>query len=58
LTTDYQINNFWETSGLVHKPTFTLNESVIAKPVTKETELKVDSFVAEIGAQLSRYNTI
>ncbi len=56
LSTDYQINNFWETSGLAHKPTITLNESVIAKPVTKETELKVDSFVAEIGEQLRRYN--
>ena len=56
LSTDYQINNFWETSGLVRKPTITLNESVIAKPITKETELKVDAFVAEIGQQLSRYN--
>jgi hypothetical protein len=56
LSTDYQINNFWETSGLVHKPTFTLNESVVAKPITKDGEQKVDTFVAQIAEQLKRYN--
>ena len=56
LTTDYQINNFWETSGLSHKPTFTLNESVIAKPLTKDGEQKVDVFVAQVAEQLKRYN--
>ena len=56
LSTDYQINNFWETSGLVHTPTFVLNESVIAKPLIKDNEQKVDSLVSQVGLQLSRYN--
>jgi hypothetical protein len=56
LSTDYQINNFWETSGLVNTPNLVLNESVVAKPITKDGEQKVDVFVAEVGEQLKRYN--
>jgi hypothetical protein len=57
LATDYQIKNFWETSGLVQRPTFTLNESVVAKPKDSvETDLKADAYVAEVGEYLKRYN--
>jgi methyl-accepting chemotaxis protein len=55
LDTAYQIENFWETSGIISRPNLTLNESVTAN-VTEETEQKLDTFVAGIGEYMkSRY---
>ena len=55
LNTEYQIENFWETSGVVAKPTITLNESMVAK-TPEETEQKLDSFVAAVGEGMKRFN--
>ena len=55
LNTPYQIENFWETSGVIAKPTITLNESVTAV-TPEESEQKLDSFVAEVGNQMKRYS--
>jgi len=55
LNTQYQIDNFWETSGVIVKPSLTLNESVIAK-TPEESEQKLDTFVAGIGEYMkNRY---
>ena len=55
LNTQYQINNFWENSGIISKPTLTLNEAIIAK-TSEEGEQKLDSFVANIGEYMrTRY---
>jgi hypothetical protein len=55
LNTQYQIDNFWETSGVVVKPVLTLNESVLAK-TPEESEQKLDTFVAGIGEYMkNRY---
>jgi len=55
LGTQYQINNFWETSGLGAQPSLSLNEAVFAK-TPKESEVQLDSFVASIGEAMKRYN--
>ena len=56
LDTAYQIENFWETSGIITKPNLTLNESVLAK-TSEESEQKLDSFVVGIGDYMkNRYN--
>jgi len=55
LSTQYQIDNFWEThSGVISRPTFTLNESITAIS-PEETEQKVDTFVAGIGEQMKKW---
>ena len=54
LNTVYQIENFWETSGVITRPAVTLNESVLAK-TPEESEQKLDTFVASIGEQLKKY---
>jgi len=56
LNTAYQIENFWETSGIINKPNLTLNESILAK-TPEESEQKLDTFVAGIGDYMkNRYN--
>ena len=55
LDTQYQINNFWETSGLVTRPTLSLNEVVTAK-TPEESDKKLDTFVASVGEAMKRYN--
>lgn len=57
LNSQYQIDNFWETSGVVVRPTVTLNEAVTAK-TQEESEQKLDSYVAEVGEQMKRFNNI
>ena len=54
LSTQYQINNFWETSGLVEKVT-PLNESVVAKTKTEKPSDEIDEVVAQVGEALKRY---
>jgi hypothetical protein len=54
LETQYQINNFWETAGLDHKP-LSLNEVFVAK-TPEESDQKLDSFVASVGEQMKRFN--
>jgi hypothetical protein len=56
LNTQYQVDNFWETSGVISKPVLTLNESVSAK-TTEESDQKLDTFVAGVGEYMkNRYN--
>jgi len=55
LNTQYQIENFWETSGLIKKPEMVLNEAVYIKN-PEENEQKLDTFVASIGEYMkNRY---
>lgn len=57
LETQYQINNFWETSKIAQKPVLTLNEVFTATGKDgKEAEVKMDEFVASIGEAMKRYN--
>jgi len=54
LDTQYQINNFWETSGLVQQP-ISINE-VFAAKTNEESDKTLDSFVSSIGEQMKRFN--
>jgi len=56
LSTQYQINNFWETSGLEEAPV-PLNEGVVAKGKNDKApeEKEIDELVANVGAQMKRY---
>ena len=54
LTTQYQIDNFWETSNVIAKPTYSLNESISAV-TPEESEQKLDTFVAGIGEAMKRF---
>jgi methyl-accepting chemotaxis protein len=57
LNTQYQIDNFWETSGVIVKPVFTLNESVVVPKTTEEDEQKSDTLVASVGEYMkNRYS--
>jgi hypothetical protein len=56
LETQYQINNFWETSGLIVKPTVTLNESVTIKS-NKDVDAVLDPYMQAIADKLSSYNS-
>lgn len=55
LNTQYQINNFWETSGIIQKPNMTLNEAVLAK-TPEEKSQKLDSYVANVGEQMKKWS--
>ncbi|MEK0376833.1 MAG: hypothetical protein QQN51_06945 [Nitrosopumilus sp.] len=55
LQTQYQINNFWETSGLNNNKLLSLNEAVIAK-TPEESNKKLDSFVVSVGEAMQKYN--
>jgi len=55
LTTQYQIENFWQTSGLnPKKEKSSLNEVFTAKN-PKEAEQKMNSYVASVGAMMKKY---
>jgi len=54
LNTQYQINNFWETSGLNNKP-ISLNEVYTAK-TPNESEQKFDSYVQSVADYMKRFN--
>jgi len=56
LNTQYQIDNFWETSGIITKPVLTLNESITAK-TPEESEQKLDTYVASVAEQMKRFNS-
>ena len=56
LETQYQINNFWETSKIASKPVTSLNEVFTATGKDpKEGEAKMDDFVAGVGEMMKRY---
>lgn len=56
LETQYQINNFWETSKIAQKPVLSLNEVFVASGKDpKDGEAKMDEFVAGIGEMMKRY---
>lgn len=54
LETQYQINNFWETSGIEPKNA-PLNE-VFTAAVKDESEEKYDDFVTQVAEQMKRFN--
>jgi len=55
LENQYQIDNFWETSGIVIKPAININESkVIVGQSTKETD-DLDPMIANIALAMKRY---
>jgi hypothetical protein len=54
LNTQYQIDNFWETSDIIPRPVYTLNES-IAAVTGEESEQKYDSVVAGVAEGMKRY---
>jgi len=54
LETQYQINNFWETSGIA-KNTTSLNE-VFTAAVKEESDEQYDAFVNGIGDVMKQYN--
>ena len=58
LDTQYQINNFWETSGLIEKPKLNLNESLSA--IQSNNTLKelseYDKIIEMVNSQIARYN--
>ena len=55
LNTQYQIDNFWETSGVITKPVLTLNEAVTAV-TPEESEQKLDTFVASVGEAMKKWS--
>lgn len=57
LTNQYQINNFWQTSGLKEKQAVSLNENVIASNSTKKDQTNnIDPLVEAVKQQMKRYN--
>lgn len=59
LNTSYQIEDFWQKSGLNPKPISVLTESVVAtgkKSNEKAAETQYDSFVNLIGKQMQKYS--
>jgi len=54
LETQYQINNFWEKSGIISTPLSSINESVITKPAG-ENAVNVDAYVQAIGEKMKTY---
>jgi hypothetical protein len=54
LETQYQINNFWETSKIAPKPILSLNEVFTAKDAKTE-DVAMDSYVASVAEQMKRY---
>lgn len=58
LDTQYQINNFWETSGLIEKPKLNLNESLSAiqsNNTIKELS-EYDKIIEMVNSQIAKYN--
>ena len=55
LNTEYQINNFWENSGLNENKIENINEVITAK-TPDEQEKKMDSFVTSVANQMKKYN--
>jgi len=57
LETPYQIEDFWQKSGLNPKPLISLNEVFIA---SKKSEIdgtkKYDGYVAQVGEMMKKYN--
>lgn len=57
LNTQYQIDDFWQKSGLIQRPNIVLNESVSAKPVNNTAVSEVsDNFINQVGLAMQRYN--
>ena len=57
LETQYQINNFWEMSGIVTKPSTTINESkIIVGSSEKDTDI-LDPMIANVAIAMQRYNS-
>jgi len=57
LNTQYQIDNFWETSDIIPRPVYTLNES-IAAVTGEEADQKYDSVVAGVAEGMKRYMNV
>jgi len=57
LETQYQIENFWQTSGLNPKKEKTSLNEVFSATNPKEGEQKMNSFVASIGGMMKKYQS-
>lgn len=55
LNTQYQIDNFWENSGLSTDQKLILNESVVAKPLNAVVDTVSDDYINNIGKIMQRY---
>lgn len=55
LETDYQIRNFWQTSGMNPKAEKTLLNEVFTAKSPQEGKAKMSSFVAGVGEAMKRY---
>ena len=56
LETQYQINNFWETSKIAQKPVVSLNEIFTPTGAKDEKEPDIDPFIASVGEMMKRYS--
>ena len=56
LSNKYQIDNFWQTSGLKAVPTVVLNENVVAPKASAKTNESVDPVVAAVITKMKSYN--
>ena len=57
LENQYQINNFWETSGLTYKPLSVINESKVIVNKTQKEEDVLDPMIANVAEAMKRYNS-
>ena len=56
LLNEYQIGNFWQTSGLKPTQTVVLNENVVAPKKGEKTEQAVDPYVEAVKLKMKSYN--
>lgn len=56
LDTMYQINDFWEKSGLAATQTVTLNENVTAVNKASQSQTIIDPMMADLAAKIKSYN--
>jgi len=56
LENQYQINNFWETSGISQTPSISINESKVIIGKSSNTSNDLDPLIANVAAAMNRYN--
>ena len=56
LVTEYQIENFWQLSGLTAPGVSPLNENVVAPKETDENKTELDPMVQAVKNKMLSYN--
>jgi len=56
LVNEYQIDNFWQLSGINATKQIVLNESVVAGKTTKSNETVIDPLVEAVRNKMKTYN--